>query len=135
MTLTGWAKALALDPKTVAQRLRKAGYSAHAGDRYSVREVVLAVYGDMEKARLEHLAHENALLAVERKQKEGDYVSMAAVAKLITETVTHPLRSRLLSLPTEMSVRVNPHDPTLAQTALTEWVDETLKMLREKLKP
>jgi phage terminase Nu1 subunit (DNA packaging protein) len=67
------------------------------------------------------------------KIRIGNYVSTEEVERAISQCVVQPLRPRILSLDTTLDVRCNPEHPEIARTALRQWADETLKLLREKL--
>jgi len=133
LTVTGWAKALGFDPKTVGQRLRDAGHQITHKNVYHVRVVVAAVYGDEQAER-----NRNLKLDADRKEREereaaGELVSRAVMEKEIAELYTLPIGQALASMPTTLDTQCNPSDPELSRAALLRWVEETKRLIREKL--
>jgi len=69
----------------------------------------------------------------ENREQDAEWVRVCDVEQFLTEKVVSVLRAALISMPTIMDVRTNPHDPELSRKELTVWSQETLKLLRDKI--
>lgn len=141
-TIHAWANALGKDDVTITRALAKSG-SPVTQKRESVSFARVRAAGMLDDiggqngadAALERL---RTAQAIEKEQdnrvRDEGLVEMGEVEKLLAENFTLPLRARLLDLPGTLDVRCNQQSPEVAHAALTQWVDETLKLLRDKLK-
>lgn len=132
-TVTGWAKLLGRDPKTIAQRMRSDGHNISKHALFDLGQVLAAVYGDEQLQRTRNLTLDALRKEREEREAAGDLVSRELMEKEIAEFYTLPITQALNSLPTSLDTLVNPTDPELARTALLRWVEETKNLLREKL--
>lgn len=88
---------------------------------------------DLLAAKVDETRARAALLEMEKHQLEGELVKLDEVQRLISRVLL-PIRQRLNALPAECASQVNPTDPVFARAALQRWVDESLPMIRSKLK-
>jgi phage terminase Nu1 subunit (DNA packaging protein) len=88
---------------------------------------------DLREAQTRQANANAKRIELQNLTESEEWVRMAEVERLLTAEVVLPLRSRLLDLPSTLAVRCNPSTPETARTALLQWSDETLKVLREKL--
>ncbi len=132
-TIHNWANSLAIDDDTLRKRLVVSGVKvAKNGQLMTAKEIWDALKGEKPSERL---ATAQAI-EKERENKiaEGELITLTEVEELISKLLTLPLRQVLIALPSTLDVRCNPDHPQTSRTALREWSDEVLKLLREKLK-
>ncbi len=129
-TVSSWAAALGIDPKTLATRLRAAGHSIVQGKRWSARDVFVAWVGDAEKARARESNARAESLEIKSDLLRRDVIRRLEVAEYIRRTFA-PVRERSLEMPGIMAPLCNPTDPPHARAHLVEWVDGFLRHCRE----
>jgi phage terminase Nu1 subunit (DNA packaging protein) len=83
---------------------------------------------DVERARESRVRAD--IMELDRSHKSGLLIASDTALSLVRSSF-QPVRDALLSLPAAMSARVNPADPPFAREALTQWVDDTLRLCRE----
>lgn len=130
-TLTDGAIEFGVSAETLKRGLRTLNDAS--GPTFTTRQIHAALSGDFKAARAKKLTAEASMAELELAEEQKALVRMDEVEKLLSEQVIVPLRSKLLSLPTEMEARVNPADPAHARRELTAWRDDVLKVMRENL--
>ena len=133
LTVTGWAKEIGRDPKTIAVRLRDAGVAVLKDSLYPMRVVLAAVYGDEQQERLRGIQLDNQEKERMVAKAAGELVDRALAEKHIAEMFTLPLGQALAALPSVLDVQVNPGDPAMARAVLERHVEEIKKQIREGL--
>ena len=88
---------------------------------------------DLREAKVRETRARAELLEMEKRQLDGELVKLEEVQKIITRTLL-PIRQRMNALPAECASQCNPTDPVLARQALQRWVDESLPLIRSRLK-
>ncbi len=71
-----------------------------------------------------------ALKELERKQREGELVTMEEARSVIRQYLG-PMRDILTTAPMALAARVNPADPELARMQLETWSEDNLKKLHD----
>jgi hypothetical protein len=139
LTITGWAKELGFDPKTVAQRMRDAGHAVERNSLYHVKQVVTSIYGDKEAEQIRALKLENQERERNAAKESGALFPMSELEPILMQSYVAPMSNILNSLPTSIDTRCNPDHPEIARKALLDWVENTAKPLLkteiEKLMP
>ena len=70
------------DSKTISARLRQAGTAAGADGKFSTRQIVLAVFGDIDGERLREKRHQANLLEIEEKRMIGEFFDSKRVVQI-----------------------------------------------------
>ena len=132
-TLSAWATELGMESRTLARKLSQASITYSAHGKIRAKKIVIAAAGDnaVERARL--LKAQADAQEHENKINDERWVQISEVEEMITNLYVLPLRQRLLAFPNEHDAKCNPHDPQLANTVLTQAIDELLKLCLEKL--
>jgi phage terminase Nu1 subunit (DNA packaging protein) len=112
----------------MTKRLKAAGYEIERGRKWTAREVFTACLGDPVLARTRRAMAEADVLELKAGQMRGELVSREAVQVMVSGWLL-PIREALVSMPDEMSARVNPPDPIHARAQLVEWRDRTMRVL------
>jgi len=133
-TLETAAREFGVSRETVKRGLTANGETVKRGraSSFTTQQIVAAIFGDLKHERLLKTREERTLLELERREKEGELVSMAAAVEILTRAYL-PVRQRLLALPSEMASRCNPTDPTFAHKALDEWVERAMRQIQSGL--
>lgn len=132
MTCNEAAKEFGMSPAALKRHLVQAGLETEKGRKFTIREILRAVQGDLKAERTRETRERANLLELERREKEGELLPMEDVQAMIRNAFV-PVRQRLLALPSEMQARANPSDPQLARAALDQWVTDSLSLIREGL--
>ena len=129
LTLTAAAILFGIERQTLKKRLELAGVTTGRGLTYSLPDVCRASVRALETARTVECEERAALLAMNRREREGELVRMSVVQSLAVAG-WGPCRDAFNSLPTAVDSRANPSDPPHARAALTEWLDSVLPQIR-----
>ena len=132
LTLEQATAAFAVPLETLRRCLRGLGCETGRGVLYTIHTIYRALAGELDAEKTRETRARADLLEMERKEKQGELVSMSEVERLYTEALL-PVRQRFLALPAEAATRCNPTDPQCAREALQQWVDDALPMIRERL--
>jgi phage terminase Nu1 subunit (DNA packaging protein) len=119
--------------ETIIRGLRRLDVEVGRRTTFTTKQIVSSIYGDADFERTRLLRADADIREMERLEKENDLVKLSEVEKMLVDYVAIPVRNLLISAPTTLDQRVNPADPELAREALQRWVDDSLKLLREKL--
>jgi hypothetical protein len=132
-TLYAWANAGGIEVRTLERQLVKTGYTPKPRQKIPFKVIRAALAGD--KAAAEIRLKEAQAADQERKNRIADdeLVELKEVEQLLSVLVITPLRQALTSAPTTLDTLCNPTDPTQARDQLQQWVNDTLKMLPEKI--
>lgn len=133
------ARELRISPQLLEYHKKRLG-SPHSKDPEKWHEYLQAHHKtqsgtseDLLSAKVDETRARAALLEMEKRQLDGELVKLDEVQRLISRVLL-PIRQRLNALPAECASQVNPTDPVFARQALQRWVDESLPMIRAKLK-
>lgn len=121
-----------VDPKTLKQKLAATGKTFVKGDTFSTLEICAALYGDKEREQTLEIVERRK--ALERDNRIADRELIPLEENLAwQEKVLLPMRQRIIALPGVMAQRCSPADPDFSRVALTEWVKETMPLLRAEI--
>lgn len=132
MTCNEAAKEFGMSPAALKRHLVQAGQDTERGKKFTIREILRAVQGDLKAEKTRETRERANLLELERMEKEGELMPVEEAQKLIRNAFV-PVRQRLLALPSEAATRANPSDPVLSRTVLQQWVDDSLVLIRESI--
>lgn len=120
--------------ETIRRGLSAAGVEVKKGrgSSFTTKQIVAAIFGDIKHERFLKTREERTLLELERKQKEGELVSMNRAKELLVQYMM-PARQRFLSVSSEMASKCNPTDPVHAQKALDEWAQRSLRQCQMEI--
>lgn len=132
MTLERASREFNVSKETLRRGFQQCGFETGKGKRYTVADVWKALSGDLKAARARE-ALANAI-AKERDNRIADGETMTLAENLAWQERVHlPIRQRLIALPGSMAQRCNPSDPKFAESALSQWLKETLPILRTEI--
>jgi hypothetical protein len=133
-TLNAWANSLGKDSDTLRRALARRKLKLPApGAPVSARVIFDALANATDDPKQRLLTAQAVAAEFANRETAGELVRMSEVEKLLVAEVVLPLRTRLLDLPSTLSVRCNPSNSETARVALLQWTDETLAMLRSHL--
>ena len=134
-TVTQWAQSIGMDRHTLESRMIKADVPIPAvGMHISAKEIIKALWGDEQAEKVRGMKLDNDAKEKEARIADGELVDINEVEALLTQRVLSVLRPRILALPTTVDVACNKEHPDLARQVLSEWVDDTLRMLPDSIK-
>lgn len=131
-TLSAWATALGVEPRTLERQLSRAGINLTKGQKLTAKQIDTARVGEKDLADIREKTARAEKLERENKVEDGKVIPLEENLAW-QQRVLLPVRQRLLALSGTMAHRCNPTDPTHAQTQLDEWTKETLPLLREEI--
>ncbi len=135
-TIGAWATSLGIEPRTLQRSLVKAGIKVPEPRKtITAKSIFVAMAGDVDAEKQRLLKGQADAQERENREAEGTLVNMAEAEKFITEVLIIPLVNALEPMPTSLDVRCNPEHPEIARAALSQWVEDTKKLLRVKVKP
>lgn len=117
-------------PETIRRRLRAAEVVHKEGELHSIYVLHTALVGDLHAQRIRETRARADLLELERRQTEGELVTMNEARGVIRQYLG-PMRDILTTAPMALAARVNPADPELARMQLEQWSEDNLKKLHE----
>jgi hypothetical protein len=121
-----------VDRRTLAKGLRDLDVEITPKAKYHSRDIVRALYGDLDYERTRNERAAANLRELEYKEKQHELVPMSEVQSLYTQAML-PWRQALLAMPSELASRVNPTDPVFAQQQAQAWVDARLPIIQAEL--
>ncbi len=130
LSISEAAKEFHSTPETIRRRLRAAEITHTEGKRYSIYVLHTALVGDLHAQRIRETRARADLLELERRQTEGELVTMNEARGVIRQYLG-PMRDILTTAPMALAARVNPADPELARMQLEQWSEDNLKKLHE----
>ncbi len=130
LSISEAAKEFHSTPETIRRRLRAADITHAEGNRYSIYTLHVAMVGDLHAQRIRETRARADLLELERRQTEGELVTMNEARGVIRQYLG-PMRDILTTAPMALAARVNPADPELARMQLEQWSEDNLKKLHE----
>jgi len=136
-TINAWATSLGVEARTILRALAKTGIvrrKTKGRIKFTAKQITDALFGDEQQERLRNLKLDADKKHREEEEAKGQLITLTEVESLLTERVISPLRERLLNQGTRIDALCNPSHPQLAREAITADTDETLKLMREKLK-
>lgn len=130
LSISEAAKEFHSTPETIRRRLRAADITHAEGNRYSIYTLHVAMVGDLHAQRIRETRARADLLELERRQTEGELVTMNEARGVIRQYLG-PMRNILTTSPMALAARVNPADPELARMQLEQWSEDNLKKLHD----
>lgn len=130
LSISEAAKEFHSTPETIRRRLRAADITHAEGNRYSIYTLHVAMVGDLHAQRIRETRARADLLELERRQTEGELVTMTEASGVIRQYLG-PMRNILTTAPMALAARVNPADPELARMQLETWSEDNLKKLHD----
>lgn len=130
LSISEAAKEFHSTPETIRRRLRAADITHAEGNRYSIYTLHVAMVGDLHAQRIRETRARADLLELERRQTEGELVTMEEARNVIRQYLG-PMRDILTTAPMALAARVNPADPELARMQLEQWSEDNMRKLRE----
>ena len=130
LSISEAAKEFHSTPETIRRRLRAADITHAEGNRYSIYTLHVAMVGDLHAQRIRETRARADLLELERRQTEGELVTMNEARGVIRQYLG-PMRDILTTAPMALAARVNPADPELARMQLEQWSEDNMRKLRE----
>lgn len=117
-TVNFWATQSGRDDKSIIKGLLRAGIPYERDRLYTVRDFMVAAFGDKHAAEVENLQLDAKRKAREEKEAMGELVKFEEVLQRFTDRLLVPLRQRLDSA-------------KATNMARPEWIDDTIRFLRE----
>lgn len=130
LSISEAAKEFHSTPETIRRRLRAADITHAEGNRYSIYTLHVAMVGDLHAQRIRETRARADLLELERRQTEGELVTMNEARGVIRQYLG-PMRDILTTAPMALAARVNPADPELARMQLETWSEDNMKRLHD----
>jgi hypothetical protein len=130
LSISEAAKEFHSTPETIRRRLRAAEITHTEGKRYSIYVLHTALVGDLHAQRIRETRARADLLELERRQTEGELVTMNEARGVIRQYLG-PMRDILVTAPMALAARVNPADPELARMQLETWSEDNMKRLHD----
>lgn len=130
LSISEAAKEFHSTPETIRRRLRAADITHAEGNRDNIHTLHVAMVGDLHAQRIRETRARADLLELERRQTEGELVTMEEARNVIRQYLG-PMRDILTTAPMALAARVNPADPELARMQLEQWSEDNMRKLRE----
>ena len=113
--------------ETIKRGLRHAGIEIRKGTTYTTRQIYSAITGDLKLERTRSERAKANLLELEEMEQRCQLIKMSEAEAMVRERLL-PVREAWLSMPLVLAARCNPGDPELARAALTDWVEDKMRM-------
>jgi hypothetical protein len=117
--------------ETIARGLGALGIRVTRGKTFTTRQIFTAIAGDLRHERTREARARADLLELDRRERLGELMTIERAADNLRETLT-PIRQSILAAPATLAAKCNPSDPHMAREIIEQWVDDTLRSLRER---
>ena len=126
-TLNAWAKAIAVQERTLAIRLTKAGFKNNG--LISAKEIIDAMCGEKDASIIR--LNDAKAKQLEQKEKIRDevLVELPVAERELWGNLLGPLKQEMDAMPDKLAPLVNPESPASAKKLLFEWTENTKKKL------
>lgn len=101
-----------------------------AGQTFLTRDIVAAIFGDEERAKIRDLEASAKLKEQKHARLSGELVEWSEVERRIA-AILGPIRNAIVSARATLPARCNPADPHLAREAVEQWEESTLRLCSE----
>lgn len=115
---------------TIKKGLIANGHEVKRGEKFSTRDIHLALTGDLKTQRTRREAAEADKAEIEAAIAKKEVIPISEVMRYIQQTF-QPVREQALAMPGALSALCNPTDPQHAREHLQIWSDGFLKHCRE----
>lgn len=83
---------IGINPRTLAGRLKQGSIDPDTDGTYSTKQIIQAIYNDLESERIRELRSKSALNELELRRKEGELIDLEDFAKRYEPIFTNLVR-------------------------------------------
>ena len=101
-----------------------------SGTTFPTKDIVAAIYGDEEKAKIRDLQASANLKEQKHARLSGELVEWSEVERRVANLLG-PIRNVITSARATLPAKCNPGDPHLAREAVEQWEESALALCHE----